>query len=59
METESEEKTIDAGDGVVILEGSDKGILVSITKNREEIPIIAKRMKLVNVMISEFLISTF
>ena len=59
LETESEEKTIDAGDGVVILEGSDKGILVSITKNREEIPIIAKRMKLVNVMISEFLISTF
>ena len=59
LETESEEKTIDAGDGVVILEGSDKGILVSITKNREEIPIITKRMKLVNVMISEFLISTF
>lgn len=59
LETESDEKTIDAGDGVVILEGSDKGILVSITKNREEIPIIAKRMKLVNVMISEFLISTF
>ena len=59
LDTDSEEKTIDAGDGVVILEGSDKGILVSITKNREEIPIIAKRMKLVNVMISEFLISTF
>lgn len=59
LETESEEKTIDAGDGVVILEGSDNGILVSITKNREEIPIIAKRMKLVNVMISEFLITTF
>jgi hypothetical protein len=59
LETESDEKTIDAGDGVVILEGSDKGILVSITKNRDEIPIIAKRMKLVNVMISEFLISTF
>jgi len=59
LETESDEKTIDAGDGVVILEGSDKGILVTITKNSEEIPIIAKRMKLVNVMISEFLISTF
>lgn len=59
LETESDEKTIDAGDGVVILEGSDKGILVSITKNRDEIPIIAKRMKLVNVIISEFLITTF
>ena len=59
LEEESDEKTIDAGDGVVILEGSDKGILVSITKNKEEIPIIAKRMKLVNVMISEFLITAF
>jgi hypothetical protein len=59
LEIESDEKTIDAGDGVVILEGSSNGILVSITKNREEIPIIAKRMKLVKVMISEFLITTF
>ncbi|MBY9001549.1 MAG: hypothetical protein KGD64_11570 [Candidatus Heimdallarchaeota archaeon] len=59
LESESEEKTLDAGDGVVILEESTNGILVSITKNREEIPIIAKRMKLVNTMISEFLITTY
>lgn len=59
LETENDEKTLDAGDGVVILEESSNGILVSITKNREEIPVIAKRMKLVKTMISEFLISPF
>ncbi|MHA1668691.1 MAG: hypothetical protein ACTSUR_08540 [Candidatus Heimdallarchaeaceae archaeon] len=59
LEMDSEEKTLDAGDGVVILEDSESGMLVSITKNKEEIPIIAKRLKVVKVMIDQFLKSSF
>ncbi len=59
IESPSEEKTLDAGDGVVILEETESGMLVSITKNREEISIISKRMKLVKTMISEFLKPSF
>ena len=59
IESPGEEKTLDAGDGVVILEETENGMLVSITKNREEISVISKRMKLVKTMISEFLKSSF
>ncbi len=59
LEAQGEEKTLDAGDGVVILEETEGGMLVSITKNREEIPQIAKRMKLVKTMIGEFLKPSF
>ena len=59
LEAQGEDKTLDAGDGVVILEETEGGILVSITKNREEIPIISQRMKLVKTMIGEFLKSSF
>ncbi|MHA1197975.1 MAG: hypothetical protein ACTSQF_01275 [Candidatus Heimdallarchaeaceae archaeon] len=59
LEAPGEEKTLDAGDGVVILEETEGGMLVSITKNREEIPIMSKRMKLVKTMIGEFLKSSF
>lgn len=59
IESPSEEKTLDAGDGVVILEETESGMLVSITKNREEISTISKRMKLVKTMISEFLKPSF
>ncbi len=59
LETQGEDKTLDAGDGVVILEETESGMLVSITKNREEIPIISKRMKLVKTMIGEFLKSSY
>ncbi|MCE7738551.1 MAG: hypothetical protein KAU62_12505 [Candidatus Heimdallarchaeota archaeon] len=59
IESPSEEKTLDAGDGVVILEETESGMLVSITKNREEISIISKRMKLVTTLISEFLKPSF
>ena len=59
LESSEEDKTLDAGDGVVILEETEGGMLVSITKNREEIPVISKRMKLVRTMIGEFLKSSF
>lgn len=59
IETQGEEKTLDAGDGVVILEETESGMLVSITKNREEISVISKRMKLVKTLISEFLKPSF
>ncbi len=59
IESAGEEKTLDAGDGVVILEETESGMLVSITKNRDEISVISKRMKLVTTMISEFLKSSF
>ncbi len=59
LEAPGDDKTLDAGDGVVILEETEGGMLVSITKNREEIPIISKRMKLVKTMIGEFLKSSF
>jgi len=59
LESPGEEKTLDAGDGVVIIEETESGMLVSITKNRDEISIISKRMKLVKTMISEFLKPTF
>ena len=59
IESQSEEKTLDAGDGVVILEETESGMLVSVTKNREEISTISKRMKLVKTMISEFLKPSF
>ncbi|MCE7747506.1 MAG: hypothetical protein GPJ51_03850 [Candidatus Heimdallarchaeota archaeon] len=59
IESPGEEKTLDAGDGVVILEETESGMLVSITKNREEISTISKRMKLVKTMISEFLKPSF
>ena len=59
LESSGEDKTLDAGDGVVILEETEGGMLVSITKNREEIPVISKRMKLVKTMIGEFLKSSF
>ena len=58
-ESQGEEKTLDAGDGVVILEETESGMLVSITKNREEISVISKRMKLVTTLISEFLKPSF
>jgi len=59
IESQGEEKTLDAGDGVVILEETESGMLVSITKNREEISVISKRMKLVTTLISEFLKPSF
>ncbi len=59
LEQQGEEKTLDAGDGVVILEETDVGMLVSITKEREEIPIIAKRLKVVKTLIDEFLKADF
>ncbi|MHA2357303.1 MAG: hypothetical protein ACXABK_00855 [Candidatus Heimdallarchaeaceae archaeon] len=59
LSAETEEKTLDAGDGVVILEEAETGMLVSITKNREEIPIISKRLKVVKTMMDEFLKSSF
>ncbi|MCE7741897.1 MAG: hypothetical protein GOP50_05520 [Candidatus Heimdallarchaeota archaeon] len=59
LESPGDEKTLDAGDGVVIIEETEGGMLVSITKNREEITIISKRMKLVKTMIGEFLKSSF
>ena len=59
LESSTEEKTLDAGDGVVILEEAESGMLVSITKNRDEIPIIAKRFKVVKTMMDEFLKSSF
>jgi hypothetical protein len=59
LEASTEEKTLDAGDGVVILEESESGMLVSITKNRDEIPIISKRFKVVKTMMDEFLKSSF
>ena len=54
-----QEKTLDAGDGVVILEETESGMLVSITKNKEEIPVIAKRLAVVKTMIDEFLKASF
>ena len=59
LESDIEEKTLDAGDGVVILEEAESGMLVSITKNRDEIPVIAKRFKVVKTMMDEFLKSSF
>jgi len=59
LESRFEEKTLDAGDGVVILEETENGMLVSITKNRNEIPVIAKRLKVVKTMIGEFLKASF
>ena len=59
LEQQGEEKTLDAGDGVVILEETELGMLVSITKEREEIPIIAKRLKVVKTLIDEFLKADF
>lgn len=59
LEQPGEEKTLDAGDGVVILEETESGMLVSITKEREEIPIIAKRLKVVKTLIDEFLKADF
>ncbi len=59
LETNAEEKTLDAGDGVVILEETENGMLVSITKNREEIPVIAKRLKVVKTLIGEFLKASY
>ncbi len=59
LESNFEEKTLDAGDGVVILEETENGMLVSITKNRNEIPAIAKRLKVVKTMIGEFLKASF
>ena len=59
LESNEEEKTLDAGDGVVILEEAETGMLVSITKNRDEIPIVAKRFKVVKTMMDEFLKSSF
>lgn len=59
LEQQGDEKTLDAGDGVVILEEADSGMLVSITKEREEIPIIAKRLKVIKTLIDEFLKADF
>jgi hypothetical protein len=59
LEGSEEEKTLDAGDGVVILEEAETGMLVSITKNRDEIPVISKRFKVVKTMMDEFLKSSF
>ena len=59
LDSNFEEKTLDAGDGVVILEETENGMLVSITKNRNEIPAIAKRLKVVKTMIGEFLKASF
>ncbi len=59
LDSDIEEKTLDAGDGVVILEEAESGMLVSITKNRDEIPVIAKRFKVVKIMMDEFLKSSF
>lgn len=59
LDSGEEEKTLDAGDGVVILEETETGVIVGITAKREEISIIAKRMKLVRTMINEFLKSAF
>lgn len=59
LESNIEEKTLDAGDGVVILEETENGMLVSITKNRNEIPAISKRLKVVKTMIGEFLKASF
>jgi len=58
LEQDTEEKTLDAGDGVVILEDTESGILVGITAKREEISTIAKRFKVVKSMIDEFLKTT-
>ncbi|MHA1305285.1 MAG: hypothetical protein ACTSPI_16425 [Candidatus Heimdallarchaeaceae archaeon] len=59
LSSNNPEKTLDAGDGVVILEETEKGILVSITKNKEEIPIIAERLKMVKTLMDQFLKSSF
>jgi hypothetical protein len=59
LESGTQEKTLDAGDGVVILEETESGMLVSITKNKEEIPVIAKRLAVVKTMIDEFLKASF
>ncbi len=59
LESGAQEKTLDAGDGVVILEETESGMLVGITKNKEEIPIIAKRLAVVKTMIDEFLKTSF
>lgn len=59
LESDAEEKTLDAGDGVVILEDTETGVIVGITAKREEISIMAKRMKLIKTMINEFLKSAF
>ena len=53
------EKTLDAGDGVVILEETEIGILVAITKEKQEIIEIAKRLTVIKTMINQFLKSSF
>jgi len=59
LSSANEEKTLDAGDGVVILEETEKGILVSITKYKEEIPTIVQRLKMVKMLIDQFLKTSF
>ncbi len=54
-----DEKSLDAGDGYVVLEEAEVGILVSITRQKEEINEISKRFKVVKTMINEFLKSSF
>ncbi len=57
--SKEKEKTLDAGDGVVILEDTENGILVGITKNKSEISTIAERLKMVKTLINQFLKSSF
>ncbi|MHA1205620.1 MAG: hypothetical protein ACTSSL_11915 [Candidatus Heimdallarchaeaceae archaeon] len=59
LSLDNEEKTLDAGDGVVILEETEKGILVSITKYKEEITTIVQRLKMVKMLIDQFLKTSF
>jgi len=59
LSSNNEEKTLDAGDGVVILEETEKGILVSITKYKKEIPTIVQRLKMVKMLIEQFLKTSF